>query len=77
MRHRPFRAIAAPTVLLIGLAGAAHADDWTMTITVDNQYDVYFGTNTVTNFFAGSHSRPSDRIRNIEREIAINYDRAR
>lgn len=42
---------------LIVLAGApALADDWTMTITVDNQYDIYFGTNTTTNFFAGGDS---------------------
>jgi len=27
----------------------------------------------VTTFFVGSHSRPSDRIRNIEWELAINY----
>jgi hypothetical protein len=27
----------------------------------------------VTTFFVGSHSRPSDRIRNIERELALNY----
>jgi Zn-dependent protease with chaperone function len=27
----------------------------------------------VTNFFAGSHSRPSDRIRNIERDLSLNY----
>lgn len=27
----------------------------------------------VTNFFVGSHSRPTDRIRNIERELALNY----
>jgi Zn-dependent protease with chaperone function len=27
----------------------------------------------LTNFFAGSHSRPSDRIRNIERELSLNY----
>lgn len=31
----------------------------------------------VTNFFVGSHSRPSDRIRNIEKELAINYPRTR
>jgi len=31
----------------------------------------------VTTFFVGSHSRPSDRIRNIERELAINYRQAR
>lgn len=27
----------------------------------------------VTNFFFGSHSRPSDRIKNIRRELALNY----
>lgn len=27
----------------------------------------------ITNFFFGSHSRPSDRIRNIEREVRTNY----
>jgi hypothetical protein len=31
----------------------------------------------VSNFLFGSHSRPSDRIKNIERELALNYnDRA-
>ncbi|MEO1128239.1 MAG: hypothetical protein AAFX05_00860 [Planctomycetota bacterium] len=43
--------LAAGTIA--ALASIAAADDWTMTITVDNQYDVYFGTNLVTNFFAG------------------------
>jgi Zn-dependent protease with chaperone function len=33
----------------------------------------YGEQNSVTNFFVGSHSRPSDRIRNIEREIGLNY----
>lgn len=33
----------------------------------------YGEQNQVTNFFVGSHSRPSDRISNIEREIAVNY----
>jgi Zn-dependent protease with chaperone function len=32
--------------------------------------------NVVTNFLLGSHSRPSDRIRNIEREIVLNYRNA-
>jgi len=27
----------------------------------------------MTNFLFGSHSRPSDRIRNLERELALNY----
>lgn len=35
------------------LTAHAVADDWVMTITVDNQYDIYFGTNTATNFYAG------------------------
>lgn len=34
----------------------------------------YGESDRVSNFFAGSHSRPSDRIRNIQREIAINYN---
>jgi Zn-dependent protease with chaperone function len=37
----------------------------------------YGESDTITNFFVGSHSRPSDRIRNIEGEIALNYAGAR
>ena len=33
----------------------------------------YGEADSVTNFFIGSHSRPTDRIRNIERELALNY----
>lgn len=33
----------------------------------------YGESDKVTNFFLGSHSRPSDRIKNIEDEIARNY----
>lgn len=50
--HRPLCACA----LLAAIGAPALADDWTMTITVDNQYDIYFGTNTVTNFYAGGDS---------------------
>jgi Zn-dependent protease with chaperone function len=33
-----------------------------------------FGENdVVTNWFAGDHSRPTDRIRNIRRELQLNY----
>ena len=39
--------------LVAAIGAPALADDWTMTITVDNQYDIYFGTPTTTNFFAG------------------------
>jgi Zn-dependent protease with chaperone function len=35
--------------------------------------DKYGERDKVTNFFLGSHSRPSDRIKNIERELDINY----
>ncbi len=35
--------------------------------------DRYGESDSVTNFFVGSHSRPSDRIRNIERELDRNY----
>lgn len=34
-------------------ASAARADNWTMHMTVDNQFDVYYGTPLTTNFFAG------------------------
>jgi Zn-dependent protease with chaperone function len=33
----------------------------------------YGNGDPVTSFLFGSHSRPSDRVRNVEREIAINY----
>lgn len=33
----------------------------------------YGDGNKLVTFFVGSHSRPTDRIRNIEREIALNY----
>jgi Zn-dependent protease with chaperone function len=35
--------------------------------------DKYGEQDSVTNFFVGSHSRPSDRIRNIQQELALNY----
>ena len=34
-------------------SGSGVADDWDIYITVDNQYDVYFGTPTTTNYYAG------------------------
>lgn len=33
----------------------------------------YGESDSVTNFFLGSHSRPSDRIRNIQGELEMNY----
>ena len=33
----------------------------------------YGDGNKLVTFFLGSHSRPTDRIRNIEREISLNY----
>lgn len=37
----------------LALSPAALADNWVMTITVDNQYDIYFGTNMATTYHAG------------------------
>jgi hypothetical protein len=31
------------------------------------------GRSRVLNFFLGSHSRPADRIRNMEAELLLNY----
>lgn len=36
----------------------------------------YGNGDQVTNFFFGGHSRPSDRIKNIRRELAVNYPEA-
>ncbi len=42
------------TIALFGAAATlAHADDWTINMTVDNQYDVYFGGPTSTALFVG------------------------
>jgi Zn-dependent protease with chaperone function len=38
--------------------------------------DKYGEEDKVSNFFAGSHSRPSDRIRNIQKQIELNYPEA-
>ena len=40
-------------IVLICISGTLQADDWDIYLTVDNQYDVYFGTPTTTNFYAG------------------------
>ncbi len=52
MRHHA-APITTAAALLAALAAPALADDWTMTITVDNQYDIYFGDNLTTDFHAG------------------------
>jgi Zn-dependent protease with chaperone function len=33
----------------------------------------YGETDKITNFFTGDHSRPSERIRNLQRQIQLNY----
>ena len=35
--------------------------------------DKYGETDKLTNFFTGDHSRPTDRIRNLQRQIQLNY----
>jgi hypothetical protein len=53
MRYRSALSTLTAAALLAAAGAPALADDWTMTITVDNQYDIYFGTNLVTNTYAG------------------------
>lgn len=48
----PFAMFTA-VVALSAVALPAKADNWQAYLTVDNQFDVYFGTPTATNFFAG------------------------
>ncbi|MCC6285716.1 MAG: hypothetical protein IT439_10560 [Phycisphaerales bacterium] len=43
--------VAIPVV--VGLAASAHADDWLIRMTVDNQYDLYFGTSMMTTTTVG------------------------
>ena len=40
-------------ILLSGMAGTVQAEDWEIYMTVDNQFDVYFGTAMTTDYFAG------------------------
>lgn len=35
--------------------------------------DKYGETDKITNFFTGDHSRPTERIRNLQRQIQLNY----
>jgi hypothetical protein len=52
MRTRDLVGAAA----LMGLASWAVADDWTIKMTVDNQYSTYFGSSMATTAFVGSDS---------------------
>jgi hypothetical protein len=45
--------ITAAALMVLITATAAHADDWDVYLTVDNQFDVYYGTSMTTNFHAG------------------------
>lgn len=47
------KAIAGLIAGVLMLSAAAQADNWSMYMTVDNQFDVYFGTPTTTNYYAG------------------------
>jgi Zn-dependent protease with chaperone function len=38
--------------------------------------DKYGETDKITNFFTGDHSRPTERIKNIKRQIQLNYSTA-
>ncbi len=45
--------MAGVVLIVAGAAGVAHADNWDIHLTVDNQFDVYYGTPFATNYFAG------------------------
>ena len=53
IRRKFLVAITLGTAALVAAAGLARADDWDIYLTVDNQFDIYFGTPTATNFAAG------------------------
>ena len=53
MKTKVIISVILTVVMTSCFAGMLQADDWDMYITVDNQYDVYFGTPTTTNFYAG------------------------
>lgn len=42
------------------MAGTIQAEDWDIYITVDNQYDIYFGTPNTTNYYAGGDGTWTD-----------------
>lgn len=48
------RKAAISGLMAIMAGGVAHADNWDIHITVDNEFDVYYGTPMTTNFVAGS-----------------------
>lgn len=47
-----YATIVGALALFLGL-NRAYADNWTAYLTVDNQFDVYYGTPLTTNFYAG------------------------
>jgi hypothetical protein len=46
--------IATLVLGMMSNTSTSQADNWDMYLTVDNQFNAYFGTATTTNFFAGS-----------------------
>lgn len=59
MRTRSFGIVSSLLVAVGVPASSALADNWTMNLTADNFYRVYFGTPTTTTFFAGGGSWPT------------------
>ncbi len=47
-------------MLLSCMTGTIQADNWDIYITVDNQYDIYFGTPNTTNYYAGGDGNWTD-----------------
>lgn len=59
---------------VLALSAAAMADDWTIRMTVDNQYSTYFGTSMSTTAFVGSDGNwPTMETYNITGRAPTDY----
>ncbi len=61
MKTKVTTRIILTAVLTVCFAGTLQAEDWDMYITVDNQYDIYFGTSTTTTAAPGGDNEWTDR----------------
>lgn len=59
---------------LCAIVAPAMGDDWVINMTVDNQFDVYFGTPSTTNFFAGGGNNwPTTYTITANNRLATDY----
>ena len=55
-KHNSIAKITVAVRALTATVGMAQTEDWDIYLTVDNQFDIYFGTPTTTNVTAGGGS---------------------